>query len=1113
MASLGKVSASAISLPTELTIAAAAFNIDFTLLKIEAPKEYQGLGNALSANRRAEAENGQSHITARRLGALFDSKLTRVPHLIDAYGKRVSEICATTAENAQKFPEGAIFGAQMGADGTNIWAGATSGSGALAVHLLSCLLARIWKSHEAISLWVELVEKRKQEIMSSFNSGSATEAASVMAAQQMITREQLAAWDASARSWLHTADSAKRLQQIQLMLIMSNISMPVNSSNEPYESVMKAWISAMEAMEHLVQGMPQRVQDGTILLAISSWHLYPNMHILVDQPKEVDQKDPLMNGALVTISGQQSSTGREGVYWSLPLARMRYYSPPEVAERRIASDTSRVTIDELWIVILGILIGPWAESDLDQSCEFIHRLAKQVNSSGESVRWLDLISKAAHRYLEAEGWEREQVTKLLRLGSRRGKRFLSQYENTMPLYFQLNDFSVLLGMFIENTEGFPGLGPMEKITVLRHIAQGLRCSPDDLIIRFLTVPKINDQHAAYGYASALPVTRKSLKRSRDETETLANGHVRWIVASYDIPMIACEGSCSCTQGSQDGCCCSASGEPCTEFCHSSGLVCQSFRSVMSFRCFKDKRNYPEDNGEEKPELKFNKDCDGDEKFKRMTLYNQTCSGRSNCHGCYNRKVQAFVGEAGEECQLVHDVSDEPGASCFKLGRSNAYGQLEMAAFEYLIGDLSTASIFKREHVQIERNPQAPGNSQKAKSGVVEGVGKEEFFYPSTTASLDDIEAILAEPSCNNHKLVAYLRNIVSTSPSLDCSFAGLEFATSIYENLDGATVNLEILNLTMSTIQWTQKLSTYPKNFFEPTTRGPSPRTFTPNLAPSPDSFSPGLFDNSPNTILVDDLERSFACLAMFESGQFDIAPQSLRSVFALSSGDSIFVYSALLADPTVESSKLHIKRVLGNLGRPGMTFLVSPAKPRLKEHNLASWHLVNHFPFDGEFRNSFTGTSLHLSFTDFEMPLDIGWRGLRDTPVVLVEALVSLDDRGKALGELDVIQLCGHRKYAVLQGCQHTCTSITPSGSFSTESISHEGWLRKSLVSIDCWDEFFDFPNSRGIFRGSGNWQARWAAVAASIQQGKKVLVLPPTPCLKCLGSYQLIDFDVIVG
>jgi hypothetical protein len=168
----------------------------------------------------------------------------------------------------------------------------------------------------------------------------------------------------------------------------------------------------------------------------------------------------------------------------------------------------------------------------------------------------------------------------------------------------------------------------------------------------LTVPKINDQRAAYGYASTLPVTRKSLKRSRDETETLANGHVRWIVASYDIPTIACEESCSCTQGSQDGCCRSASGETCTEFCHSGGLVCQSFRFVVSFKCFKDKRDYPEDNSEEKLELKFDKSCDGDEKLRRTALYNQTCSGRLHCHGCYSRKARAFVEEAGEECQLV-----------------------------------------------------------------------------------------------------------------------------------------------------------------------------------------------------------------------------------------------------------------------------------------------------------------------------------------------------------------------------------------------------------------------------------------------------------------------------
>jgi hypothetical protein len=123
-----KISPAAISIPAELAVAAAAFNFAFTLLMVEAPTEYQGPGDALSTNRRAEVVTGQSQIPARRLGALFDSKLVRVPHFINAYGKRVSEICATMAKNAQNFPEGAIFGAQMFADGTNIWAGATSRS-------------------------------------------------------------------------------------------------------------------------------------------------------------------------------------------------------------------------------------------------------------------------------------------------------------------------------------------------------------------------------------------------------------------------------------------------------------------------------------------------------------------------------------------------------------------------------------------------------------------------------------------------------------------------------------------------------------------------------------------------------------------------------------------------------------------------------------------------------------------------------------------------------------------------------------------------------------------------------------------------------------------------
>ncbi|KAH8590982.1 hypothetical protein B0O99DRAFT_520304, partial [Bisporella sp. PMI_857] len=332
MSPISKLNSAILSMPNELTVAAANFNLDFSLMKVEAPKEFHGLRDALSVHRRSAAEEGPPHITARRLGALFENMVPPIPHLIQAYGKRVSSISSRSTE-AQNNPNVGIFSAQAGLDGTNIWAAATSGQGALAVHLLACMLARIWKSHEAISLWAELVERRKQAINEVFNNTNAAETAAIMAAQQTFTRQQLATWDSSARSWLQTADADRRLQQTQLMLIINNVHLPVNTSSDPYESVIEAWTSAMRAMENLVQGIPQQVQNGAVLLAMSSWHLYPNMEVLMGEIKDIDQHDELMNDALVTISRHGIRSDKEGVFWSLPLARMRYYSLPVATER------------------------------------------------------------------------------------------------------------------------------------------------------------------------------------------------------------------------------------------------------------------------------------------------------------------------------------------------------------------------------------------------------------------------------------------------------------------------------------------------------------------------------------------------------------------------------------------------------------------------------------------------------------------------------------------------------------------------------------------------------------------------------------------------------------
>lgn len=56
-------------------------------------------------------------------------------------------------------------------DGTSIWAAATSGMGPIGVRLLACMLAQIWTQTETTSIWVQIIEGRRQEIATRSESG------------------------------------------------------------------------------------------------------------------------------------------------------------------------------------------------------------------------------------------------------------------------------------------------------------------------------------------------------------------------------------------------------------------------------------------------------------------------------------------------------------------------------------------------------------------------------------------------------------------------------------------------------------------------------------------------------------------------------------------------------------------------------------------------------------------------------------------------------------------------------------------------------------------------------------------------------------------------------
>jgi hypothetical protein len=261
-ASFGRLQASAVAATQELTLAAANINFDFTLVKYEAPKEFQPLGELLTWKRKHEAESGSSHITARRLGALFDGVCPDTPILIKAYGTRVAEVSKQAVDNEPKEYRESIFSAYTGVDGTSIWAAATSSKTAIHVHMLACMLAEFWDPAEAVSIWEELVAERRKDIALRLEGGEYVHIALAAAAQQNISRQDLAVLDGSARAWIQTARAVMRTKYTQLKLILKNLDTFVNEKTDVFGGVTEAWKLTLETMERLVSGIPQEASRG-----------------------------------------------------------------------------------------------------------------------------------------------------------------------------------------------------------------------------------------------------------------------------------------------------------------------------------------------------------------------------------------------------------------------------------------------------------------------------------------------------------------------------------------------------------------------------------------------------------------------------------------------------------------------------------------------------------------------------------------------------------------------------------------------------------------------------------------------------------------------------------
>ncbi|KAN0099778.1 hypothetical protein V8E51_013553 [Hyaloscypha variabilis] len=899
MASLSSIKAALGSFQNQNAL--ANINFDFSLVKVDAPPEFM----------RFESQEISESLT------ITDSDLDRAR----------------------------IFEEHLGFDGTAIWAAATSGKDAISLIMLACMLTKIWSQPEATSLWQDLVEERRKEIHATCDGSSPSHFAILAAAQQIISRSELADWNASICAWIQTADQAMLKKQKQLELIINNIHLPISNSMSAYSSILNAWKTASYAMEKLVQGMPQAGENGAIFLGLSCWHLYPDLVVINENATEIHQDDKLITpGGIFTIGLQnRAPEGSDGVYWSLPLAHLRYYGEPVNAVRTVGKDASRIPFDGVISVALGSMVCQWDSGVVDNIAalqwfaallEFLAHFAssKQELQMFTEDSWITALLGHAQRLLDLPELDQAMELRLMGMGRRRCHKMLAN--NHPPRGFGLCKPTTLFQMLQS------GKDPVE---FLRKVASDLPQKCGNLVIRY-------NYHGYTEYASAVPW--RTFVESPNGVSLQLDKAVVLEYLNRPVESLSTR----------------------SHELHNRGEDC--FLNIWD----------EQDRSTQKSMALWTEGIK-DLKGQISTMF------RSNCH------IQ-FGSPPWEEF----------------AERTSAFPKLES-----LFGPLDSVSLLRIE-------------SQLRSASIGEQL------------PLKTVTSLLLEKKLNFDKLYGFLRDLTTSAKDYFTSLKAIASAATIYKRMPHATISIEMTTLNIHKSLW---------------------------ITNSKHGWA---LEKMP-------LTNTFACITMFESGIYNISPELLKGTMAISSGNSIFAAASLLCDPADMPQTYDVVRLLGNIGRAGIAMLVPPPKPRIRVLEPNSWNCVNHHPFDGNLEDSFKATTIHLSFTKYEFPIDVGARGAQDSNIFFIESLISVYDRGIWVADLDILSSLKSRHFRCLPGnCGHQREKLP---SFP-------------LTSIDNWEEVLD-RDGRAIFRARGNKIARLAATSIAIQQGHCTMVLPDSFCWFC--------------
>lgn len=871
------------------------------------------------------------------------------------------------------------------------------------------------------------------------------------------------------------------------MLIINNLQLPVSNNMGVYQSVIESAKFALLSMENLLNGVAQRVQNGAFLLGLSTWHIYPDMVVHGSTTKSIKQDDSLIpEGSVITLGLQDDAEFNQGIYWSLPLAHLHFYGDPVQSSRSTAYDASRVSVHHLVYVALGALFNGWfyTSRDTPRGLQWLHDLfeffdrakLKIPDRTTEHARlqrltdqpgWLGMLMRTAVAISQPSESERAKANKLIATGFRRYKEMLGKSRSRKLPYFGLLNPQILIPILKTDEDRISLLrkyATKQGLTGISHIIRYNRTSSKKGNLRFFhKVEKVST--IEFATVDPLPSQNTSplSRRSPSNLEQKVYRHKRWIALNWDhdaedqrdatergllkrlkskkYAVCRCQDGCSSQclcKGFSDGCLreCSCGGKEGT--CKTPSHAVDEFEErVMSIR------DLGEDCIEEHPRLFLD--------FYRLCVRTDSVAIRSiseELHDDMKKIYQEIWDSKPFRKKKIWHLRDGPWVD----PDQNKKAPLHLS---FCYGDPETAALYSVSKSPFQAKVEEEG----------ERVAEEEIqrLFRADAVDALSLEKYLSElqKSATGFK-EGYNQCIVSLK--------ALASMMTVYESLPEATVALRVAESPLHDCLFIQNHLRQEQNPLHPLNRRISVKS------PSK-SFNPWLHEL--------DLASKFSCIALCEFGIHQVDPSVLLHVFAMSSRNSIFVAAPLLEDPGRHNQDLEITRVVGNIGRAGIALLIPPQLPRIRSTETDSWEQVNHAPFDGKPADSFQNTSLHLSFTQYTLPINTGTHGAQDTETFLIESPISVYDRERWVADVDVLALFRSELYSTYQrDCSHP-----------PDEDCHG-----DMVAVDHWEELLDREKLVYVVRAYQNPQARLATAIVSTRQGHRTVVAHGEACWPCI-------------